>query len=121
MRRLGLVLVLLFTAGCDRAPTTNIDGGVVSLRVRDYRYDHQNVRVPAGAITFELRNDGVEPTNLRVRRAERKRDLASISTVDPGLSDSTTVRLRPGEYVMYSSVGRHETLGEYGRLVVTRR
>jgi hypothetical protein len=118
MRRLGLLLTALALAGCDRAATTRVEDGIVSLRVRDYRYDHQTVSTPAGSITFELRNDGVEPTNLRVRRVGRERDLASISTLDPGASGSTTVTLRPGEYVIHSSVGRHETLGEYGTLIV---
>ena len=120
MSRFALVLIALAAAGCDRAETTRIDGRVVSLRVRDYRYDHQTVRVRAGAITFRLANAGTEPTNFRVRRAGRTRDLASILTLQPGDSGTTTVTLRPGEYVMHSSVGRHETLGEYGRLIVAR-
>jgi hypothetical protein len=115
------VLTALAVAGCDRAATTETASGVVSLRVRDYRYDRQTVRVPAGPTTFRLANDGTEPTNFRIRRAGRERDLTSITTLEPGTAGTTTVKLRPGEYVMHSSVGRHEVLGEYGRLIVTRR
>ena len=43
------------------------------------------------------------------------------ATLQPGEYGTTTVSLRPGSYVMYSSVGRHEALGEYGTLTVTRR
>jgi hypothetical protein len=119
MRPLTLLLTAIALAGCDRAPEARMDNGIVALSVRDYRYDHQNVRVGAGTVTFKVTNDGLEPTNFRIRRGQR--DVASISTLAPGGIGSTTVSLRPGEYVMHSSVGRHETLGEYGRLIVTRR
>lgn len=121
MRRVVLVCAVFALGGCDRAPTTDAPDGVVRLTVRDYRYDHQDVRTPRGAITFAITNDGREETNFRVRREDRKRDLAVIATLQPGEFGTTTVGLRPGTYTMYSSVGRHETLGEYGTLTVTRR
>jgi hypothetical protein len=121
MRRLVLLTALaaaLATAGCDRAATTASRNGLVSISVRDYRYDHQSVRVRRGPVTFSITNAGREPTNFRIRR--RKRALASIATLAPGEQGVTTARLKPGTYVMYSSVGHHEALGEYGELVVTR-
>lgn len=93
---------------------------VIDLTVRDYRYDHQNVRTRRGAVTFAVTNRGREETNFRIRRQNRKRDLGAIATLQPGEFGTTTVVLRPGTYTMYSSVGRHETLGEYGTLTVTR-
>lgn len=120
MRRLVLVCAL-FVAGCDRAPTVDAPDGVVRLTVRDYRYDPQEVRVRRGAVTFAVTNNGREETNFRLRREGRRRELASIATLAPGEFGTTTVTLRPGTYTMYSSVGRHETLGERGTLTVTRR
>jgi Cupredoxin-like domain len=119
MRPVMFLCALLFLCGCDRAATSDAPDGVVNLTVRDYRYDHQDVRVRRGAVTFDVTNAGSEETNFRVRR--RKRDLASIATLEPGEYGTTTVSLRPGTYVMYSSVGRHEVLGEYGTLTVVRR
>ena len=116
-----MLICALFVCGCDRGPTHDATGGVVNLTVRDYRYDHQDVRASRGAITFAVTNKGREETNFRVRRESRMRDLASIATLQPGEFGTTTVTLRPGTYTMYSSVGRHETLGEYGTLTVTRR
>ena len=121
MRPAVVMCALFFLCGCDRAPTTAAPGGVVDLTVRDYRYDHQNVETRRGAITFSVTNKGREETNFRVRRENRKRDLASIATLQPGEFGTTTVNLRPGTYTMYSSVGRHETLGEYGTVTVTKR
>ena len=120
MLRVALVCALLL-CGCDRTATTDAPNGVVRLTVRDYRYDHQNVDVRRGAVTFAITNGGREETNFRIRRENRKRDLASVATLAPGEFGTTTVSLRPGTYTMYSSVGRHETLGEYGTLTVRRR
>ena len=118
MRLRLALLTTLALAGCDRTPTTTVRDGVVDLTVRDYRYDHQTVHVRQGRITFRLTNDGLDPTNFRVRRGDV--DVIRIATLDPGQSGSASLELHPGTYVMYSSVGRHETLGEYGTLVVTR-
>jgi cupredoxin-like protein len=116
MRRLApALLVLVLLTGCER-DTTELDTHVVELRVRDFRYDRQNVSVPSGRIVFGVANDGPQPTNFRIRN--QRRDLLDIPTMQPGERGSASVHLRPGEYVMYSSVGRHETLGEHGKLVV---
>jgi hypothetical protein len=119
MRRLLCALLLAgLAAGCERAGTVRLDAPEVELRVRNYRYDRQDVSVPSGRVTFTIVNEGPEPTNFRVRRG--RRDLLSIATLAPGERGTASARLRPGEYVMYSSVGRHEVLGEHGTLTVRR-
>ena len=118
MRRLAPIVLLLALVGCDRRPTTDVPDGAVTLRVRDFRYDHQTVRVPVGRITFDVRNAGREETNFRLRRGDR--ELLSVSTIEPGASGTASIRLPAGRYTMYSSVGRHEELGEYGELIVSR-
>ncbi len=117
MRRLITALLLAVAlGGCERAETVELDAPEVELTVRDFRYDRQRISVPSGQVTFSVRNEGPQPTNFRVRR--RSRDLVSIATLQPGERGSASARLRPGEYVMYSSVGRHEVLGEHGTLIV---
>jgi hypothetical protein len=118
MRRLALLTVAIAAAGCDRAGTHTVSDGPVRIIVRDFRYDRQTVRVKAGLVTFSVFNDGSEPTNFRIRR--REKPLGSITTFEPGEKGVLHLELRPGTYTMYSSVGRHETLGEYGKLIVTR-
>lgn len=119
MRRLAPALLLLvLLTGCERAEFVQLEDGYVPVRVRDYRYDRQNLRIAPGKILFDVTNDGPGPTNFRVRRGNR--DVLDITTMEPGERGIGTARLKPGEYVMYSSVGRNETLGERGRLVVSR-
>ena len=119
MRRLVPALLLaLAAAGCE-PPAVELDERVVRVRIRDFRYAPQNVSVPSGRILFGVVNEGPEPTNFRIR--DGRRDLLDITTLEPGERGLASVRLRPGEYVMYSSVGRHEALGEHGTLVVRRR
>lgn len=103
-------------SGCNRGETVRVPGGVVEIRIADYRYDPQNVSVRRGRTTFAVTNAGSEPTNFRVRR--RLRDLGSIATLQPGASATVTVNLKRGTYTMYSSVARNESLGEYGTLTV---
>lgn len=117
MRRLALLTVLLGLAGCDRDGAYTVPEGPVRIIVDDYRYDRQTVRVRAGLITFSVYNGGREPTNFRIRR--REQPLLSIMTMQPGEKGVERAELKPGTYTMYSSVGRHETLGEYGKLIVT--
>jgi uncharacterized cupredoxin-like copper-binding protein len=120
MRRLALSLTAaaaLAATGCDRADSVSAPYNIVRLSIRDYRYDHQKVRARAGAVTFAVTNAGRDVTNFRIRDGEQ--DLGSINTLAPGEYGTTTVRLQPGTYVMYSSTGRHEALGEHGELTVT--
>ena len=112
---LGLALL----SGCARDDVLQVTGDYVSLRVRDYRYDHQDVRVRPGRILFGVTNEGPDPTNFRVRQGDR--DVLDITTMQPGEHGVGSATLAPGTYVMYSSVGRNETLGEHGTLTVSRR
>ncbi len=98
-----------------------VEGDTIRLTVHAYRYDHPRVEAKAGELTFHVTNDGPAPTNFRVRRDGKEADLVSILTMEPGETGTVTERLKPGDYVMYSSVGRNETLGEYGTLTLSPR
>ena len=123
MRRLLAALAAIASTtvltACERAEFVQLEGNHVALTVRDYRYDRQNLRIRPGRTLFGVANEGPGPTNFRVRRGER--DVLNITTMEPGERGVGYARLQPGEYVMYSSVGRNETLGERGTLVVSRR
>ncbi len=119
MRRLLLVLTILtaLTAtGCNSSQTTRRPNLNVSITTRDFRLSPQNVEVRHGLVTFVVSNAGREPHNLKLRGRGHKR--GGIATLRPGATGAVTMRLKRGSYTMYCSVGRHETLGEYGTVVV---
>ena len=120
MRRLPPLLTAaaaaLALAGCNETATTRAPGRVVEIRISDYRYEPQNVSIRRGRVTFAITNAGREPTNFRVRG--RGRRWGTIATMQPGEYGTMTIDLKRGRYTMFSSVGRHEELGEYGTLRV---
>ncbi len=119
MRRLLLVLTslaALTAAGCNSSETTRRPSLNVSITTRDFRLSPQNVAVRHGLVTFVVTNAGREPHNFKLRG--RGHNRGGIATLRPGKTGSVTMRLKRGSYTMYCSLGRHETLGEYGTVVV---
>jgi hypothetical protein len=111
-----LLAVAVLVAGCEDTDVAREDSSTVTFSVSDYRYAPQNLSVPDGPLRLVLRNEGVEATSLVIRRGARER--GRISTVGPGETGAVTVRLAPGEYEIGSATGKHEVLGQYGRLIV---
>lgn len=110
------LLTALALAGCGGGDPVEVPDRTVEISIDDYRYEPQDVRVQRGRVTFRVSNDASEPHNFQIRNdAGRK---GRISTLKPGASGTLTVRLRPGTYVVYCGIGRHEVLGEYGAVTV---
>jgi plastocyanin len=116
-RAIAAALAALAPAGCGSpAPTVEPRGARVELELDDFLIRPQNVRAPAGRLTFVVANRGRLPHNFRVRG--RKGDPVQITTLLPGERGRETVRLRRGDYKMLCTVANHEQLGMTGRLVV---
>jgi plastocyanin len=120
MRRLLPALLLLAAAaamaGCASNEVAFRRDGVVHLVTDDYRLTPQAVRVPAGRVTFAVRNTGRQPHNLVITR--RGRERARLTTMFPGETERVTVRLARGTYRMSCSLAHHDVLGEYGTVSV---
>ena len=120
MRRLPpsvlLALAALTVAGCASNEVAPARDGVVRLVTDDYRLTPQAVRVPAGRVTFSVRNTGQQPHNLVIAR--RGRERARLTTMFPGETERVTVRLARGTYRMSCSLSHHDVLGEYGTVSV---
>jgi uncharacterized cupredoxin-like copper-binding protein len=95
-------------------------------------------KVPAGAVTFEVRNDSAgivhemivaplpkDGAELPFGEAEDEVDedaagsLGEVSELDPGESGSLTRTLAPGEYILFCNVPGHYRLGMWTTLTVT--
>jgi hypothetical protein len=117
LRRVLLpILAVALLTGCEHDDVAREEGGAVALTVADYRYSPQNVSVRRGQVFLVLRNDGVEPTSLVIRRGARER--GRTATIEPGGVGTLIVRLGPGTYVLGSPTGKHEVLGQHGTLTV---
>lgn len=105
-------------AGCDRSPVTHVRDRTLNLRLDEFSITPQRIRAKAGRLTIVATDVGRLNHNVLIRR--RKAPLAGMQTLRPGGTGRITVTLKPGAYRIYCSVSRHEDLGEYGTLVVTR-
>jgi plastocyanin len=118
VRRIFPLSAAVIAAGCGSPAAVTVPDHAVSIRVTDFRYHPQVVRVQAGAITFHVRNGGRLPHNFAIRGEGS--DRLQVSTMLPGETDQGIVNLPPGQYRMYCTIGNHEELGEYGTLIITR-
>jgi plastocyanin len=117
LRAIAVALAALALGGCGGPePPAEANGGRVEIELDDFLIRPQNVRAPAGRLTFDVSNHGRLGHNFRVRG--RDGEPVAIKTLLPGHSASETVRLRPGEYKLLCTVANHEQLGMTGRLVV---
>ena len=88
--------------------------------------DIDRKEVPAGKVTFEVRNDGremihemlVSPISSRDAKLpyvdndnrvdeEASRDLGEVSELDPGKSGALTLDLKPGLYILFCNIPGH--------------
>lgn len=113
---LGVLAAL--AGGCRRASAPAVDRRV-AFGLREYRLVPRDARARAGEVTLAARNVGIQVHDLRVRRNDGPA-LASTRRLFPGERQTIVVRLRPGTYRLYCSLFRHQQLGMYGTLTVTR-
>jgi plastocyanin len=117
VRLIAAALAAAALAGCGGPePPAEARDGRVAIVLDDFFLDPQNVRAPAGRLTFEVVNRGRLGHNLRVRTEDG--EPVAVPTLLPGRSDSESVTLSPGSYKMLCTVANHEELGMTGRLVV---
>jgi uncharacterized cupredoxin-like copper-binding protein len=96
-----------------------------------------NVKVPAGDVTFEVTNDSKEmlhemlvapvadltkplpyvSSDFRVDE-EASKDLGEVSELDPGKSGSLTINLTPGTYILFCNVAGHYMAGMWTLITV---
>jgi plastocyanin len=129
MRRTGTACLLLAAtalAGCGGGG----GGGGKSVTVKasqpvrftadEYKFDPKSVTLDASGkpatLAIELHNSGALAHDLRVKRGGQ--ELGGTSIILNGKDARATVRLTPGTYTFFCSVGDHEALGMKGSLIV---
>lgn len=89
----------------------------VSVVLVDYAFEPDAITVPAGDITFSLRNEGAEEHEFEIFRGDQVVDEAE--GLIPGLERDFSVSLAPGEYTFVCKLADHEQRGMVGTLTVT--
>ncbi len=93
--------------------------------------------VPAGKVTFEVKNDAkdlqhemlvapvadenvVLPYNATENRVDEEKsgDLGEVSELDPGKGGALTLDLKPGTYVLYCNIPGHFMAGMWTTIIV---
>jgi plastocyanin len=85
---------------------------IVVTAFDNLRFEPDALEAPAGAITFELVNDGGNPHTFVIEEHESDLKLAV------GSSDEGTLTLEAGEYTFYCDVPGHRGAGMEGTLTV---
>jgi uncharacterized cupredoxin-like copper-binding protein len=117
VRAIATALAAVALGGCGGPePPAQARDGRVAITLDDFLIRPQNVRAPAGELTFEATNRGRLGHNLRVRGSDG--EPVAIATLLPGRRGTETVTLPAGDYKMLCTVANHEQLGMTGRLVV---
>jgi hypothetical protein len=115
----------LAIAGCggDSAPPVHALDGVVRLRMEEFRFVPQRFQVPSGRVRIIARNAGilthkvtVESENVRL--GDQRKKYGGTLTAHPGQTVTASLTLHTGKYRLSDTVGNHDSLGQYGELIV---
>lgn len=92
----------------------------LQVAAREYSLTLSALRVKSGPAVVELVNYGQDAHDLRLQRSGA-RHIAGIGTVGAGRYADLSLKLAPGRYSLWCSLGNHRALGMRATLVVTRR
>jgi plastocyanin len=118
--------LLIALAGCGGGggggkSVTVAAGKPIAVTADEYRFDPKAIVVTGASkgtttLRIELRNDGGQAHDLHVERDGK--DLGGTPVFGPGQTQSGSVKLAPGKYDFFCSVGDHEALGMKGTLEI---
>ena len=129
---LGAALAIAACGGTTptSAPATSVPGGsqpagsaaagVISVEAKEYSFTPSAITVPAGDVTFQVKNAGTEEHEFEIFRGDTVVD--EIEGLVPGLTLDLKVpadKLPPGDYTFKCLINGHDQLGMTGTLTVT--
>ncbi len=114
---ISAVLVLLPATGIAQGPKP--EPAPVTARLAEWSVKLDAEAVPAGPVTFHVRNEGTIPHGFEVEGNGIEKEVESIAA---GESATLAVTLKPGKYEIYCPVGgdSHKRLGMLTHLEVTQ-
>ena len=102
------------------APATPVPAGVVAVQASDpsgaYTFTPSTLTVPAGPVTFSVKNAGTEEHEFEIFKGETVVD--EVEGLVPGLTKELKVTLEAGSYTYVCKLNGHDLLGMKGTLTV---
>jgi hypothetical protein len=89
----------------------------VQVGADEFRYALSRQSIAAGPAIVQLVNFGEDAHDLRLRRIGGTRTYR-LGTIRPGAVGELDVRLAPGRFTLWCSLGDHRSRGMTARLVV---
>ena len=91
--------------------------GVIAVSAFEYAFDPSAITVPAGEVTFSVKNTGTIEHEFEIFKGETVVD--EVEGLVPGLTKDLTVTLEAGDYTFVCKLAGHEEQGMTGTLTVT--
>lgn len=92
----------------------------VQVTADEYRLTLSRLRVKSGPAIVQLVNFGEDAHDLLLRRKVKGSRTHRIAKIRPGRVAELELRLFPGRYAVWCSVGKHASHGMRATLTVTR-
>jgi len=98
-------------------PKTPVPSGVIAVEAKEYQFTPSTITVPAGSVTFSIRNVGSQEHEFEIFKGDQVVD--EVEGIVPGLTKDATVNLAAGDYTFVCKLNGHDQLGMKGTLTVT--
>jgi uncharacterized cupredoxin-like copper-binding protein len=106
-------------ASATSAGGSSMATGATPITERDFKFDTPDITVAGSPVSLAVTNAGPTIHDLTIRDAAGK-VLGETEDLKPGASETVTVELPAGKYVIFCSLPGHESLGLKGTLTVTK-
>jgi len=119
---LPLFVIATVIAACGSgsaasAAVTPVPSGVIAVQAKDLRFTPSAISVPAGAVTFSVKNADSQEHEFEIFKGDQVVD--EVEGLVPGLTKDLTVNLTAGDYTFMCKLNGHDQLGMKGTLTVT--
>ena len=98
-------------------PAASLPEGTYGVEAREYSFTPSAVAVPAGEVTFQVRNAGTQEHEFEILQGETV--VGEVEGLVPGLTKTLTLPLEAGTYQYMCKLNGHDQLGMKGTLTVT--
>jgi plastocyanin len=113
----ALLSLVVFATGCGEPGAVKAKSQTVEIKLENFRFRPQNVRVRAGEVTFVLKNSGRVGHNFRMRNT--KIVAMEVPTIRPGEKVVAKAKLAAGWYTIASTANPRQ-LGMVGKIIVEK-